>query len=99
MFKWLPDAKIRWRDVGVGAACTAAMFLVGKFLLGIYLGTQDPSAYGPAASLVLILVWVYYSAMILLLGAEFTRVWAEESKGKHFRPEEGAIHLEGAHAH
>lgn len=98
MFKWLPDAKIRWRDVGVGAVATALMFMVGKFVIGLYLGMQDPGAYGPAASLVLILVWVYYSAIILLLGAEFTRVWSTR-KGKEFRPIEGAVHIDGAHAH
>jgi membrane protein len=98
MFKWLPDAKIRWRDVWVGAAVTAALFMIGKFAVGLYLGTQDPNVYGPAASLVLILIWVYYSAMILLFGAEFTRVWAER-KGKRFLPVEGAIHQEGPHPH
>jgi membrane protein len=79
MFKWLPDTEVAWRDALVGGFVTAFMFLLGKFLLGLYLGRQDQdtSAYGPAASLVLILVWVYYSAMIFLLGAEFTQGWAK----------------------
>jgi membrane protein len=66
------------------------LFIVGKFLLGLYLGKQDPSAYGPAAALVLILIWVYYSAIILFLGAEFTCVWAERH-GRPSVPSAGAV--------
>ena len=77
IFKVLPDAKIAWRDVWVGAALTAALFTVGKFALGLYLGKSNvASGYGAAGSLVLVLVWVYYSAQIMLYGAEFTQVYA-----------------------
>lgn len=77
MFKLLPDAKVAWRDVWVGAALTSFLFSVGKFLIGMYLGKTDvASAYGSAGSLVILLVWVYYSSQILLYGAEFTAVYA-----------------------
>jgi membrane protein len=73
----LPDAKVAWRDVWVGALLTAALFTIGKYALGLYLGKSNvASAYGAAGSLVLILLWVYYSAQILLYGAEFTQVYA-----------------------
>lgn len=78
IYKVLPDAKIAWRDVWTGALVTALLFTIGKFLLGIYLGHSGvTSGYGAAGSLVLILLWVYYSSLILLFGAEFTRVYAE----------------------
>jgi membrane protein len=76
MFKWLPDLELSWRDVLPAGALTSVLFLLGKHLLGLYLGRQDPSAYGPAAALVLILIWVYYSGLILMLGAEFAQVWS-----------------------
>ena len=77
IFKILPDAKVAWRDVWIGAALTAALFTIGKFALGLYLGKSNvASAYGAAGSLVLVLLWVYYSAQILLYGAEFTQVYA-----------------------
>jgi len=77
LFKVLPDTKIAWRDVWIGAAATSLLFTLGKMLIGLYLGRSTiASAYGAAASLVIFLVWVYYSAQILLLGAEFTRVYA-----------------------
>jgi membrane protein len=77
IFKILPDAKVAWRDVWVGAALTSVLFTVGKFALGLYLGKSNvASGYGAAGSLVLVLVWVYYSAQILLYGAEFTQVYA-----------------------
>ena len=77
LFKFLPDRKIAWRDVWTGAILTAGCFVVGKFLLGIYLVKANvDSAYGAAGSLVLILLWVYYSAQILFFGAEFTKVYA-----------------------
>jgi len=79
IFKVLPDAKVAWRDVWVGAALTSILFTVGKFALGLYLGKSNvASAYGAAGSLVLVLLWVYYSAQILLFGAEFTQVYANE---------------------
>lgn len=77
IFKVLPDAQVSWRDVWVGAALTAALFTIGKFALGLYLGKSNVgSAYGAAGSLVLVLLWVYYSAQIMLYGAEFTQVYA-----------------------
>ena len=77
MFKWLPDAEVAWKDVWVGAFVTAVLFTVGKTAIGIYLGRADPgSAFGAAGSLALILVWIYYSALILLVGVEFTQQWA-----------------------
>lgn len=77
MYKLLPDAKVAWRDVWIGAGLTSLLFTVGKFLIGLYLGKADiGSAYGSAGSLVILLVWVYYSAQILLFGAEFTSVYA-----------------------
>lgn len=77
LFKVLPDATIAWRDVWVGAAATALLFTIGKFAIGLYLGTSNPgSAFGAAGSLALVLVWIYYSALILLFGAEFTQAWA-----------------------
>lgn len=77
LFKYLPDTKVAWHDVWVGAFLTAGLFVVGKLGLGIYLGKAGTaSAYGAAGSLVLILLWVYYSAQILFFGAEFTQVYA-----------------------
>jgi membrane protein len=77
IFKLLPDARVAWRDVWVGAALTSALFTIGKFAIGLYLGKSNvASAYGAAGSLVIVLVWVYYSAQILLYGAEFTQVYA-----------------------
>ncbi|HTD34009.1 MAG TPA: YihY/virulence factor BrkB family protein [Candidatus Elarobacter sp.] len=79
MFKYLPDAKIEWRDVWTGAAFTAVLFVIGQSLIALYLGRAGvSSAYGAAGSLVVLLLWVNYSSMILLLGAEFTRVYAEK---------------------
>jgi membrane protein len=77
IFKLLPDTRVEWRDVWAGAAMTALLFTIGKALIGIYLGRAGvTSIYGAAGSLVLILLWIYYSAQILLLGAEFTEVWS-----------------------
>jgi len=79
MFKILPDARIAWGDVWVGALLTAVLFTIGKFAIGLYLGKTDVgSAYGSAGSLVIMLVWIYYSAQIVLFGAEFTQVYANE---------------------
>ncbi len=86
MFKYVPDAKIVWKDVLVGAIITALLFLFGKFLLGKYLsGGTLGSAYGAAGSLIVFLAWVYYSAQIVLLGAEFTQVYAR-LYGSKLRP-------------
>lgn len=93
IFKVVPDAKVSWKDVRTGALVTAFLFVAGKFLLGFHLGRSDPgSAYGAAGSLALVLVWIYYSAIIMLLGAEFTQVWARR-RGKPIRPSPGAIRV------
>jgi membrane protein len=77
VFKVLPDVEIRWREVAIGAPLTTILFLIGNFLIGLYLSkTGMASAYGAAGSLVVILLWVYYSSQVLLLGAEFTQVYA-----------------------
>jgi membrane protein len=91
MFKLLPDARIAWSDVWIGAAITALLFTIGKLLIGLYLGKSDVgSAYGAAGSLVIVLVWVYYSSQILLFGAEFTQVYANTS-GARIVPTDQAI--------
>jgi membrane protein len=77
MFKVLPDVKLTWKDVSVGAVSTAVLFTIGKFVIGLYLGKFfSSSTYGAAGSLVLVISWIYYSAVILYFGAEFTRVYA-----------------------
>jgi membrane protein len=79
LYKMLPDVEISWEDVWVGGAITAILFTLGKFLLGLYLGMSTvSSAYGAAGSLVVLLLWVYYSAQIIFLGAEFTQVYARK---------------------
>jgi membrane protein len=81
IYKWMPRAKVAWHDVWIGAAVTAALFEIGKLLIGVYLGkTAIASAFGAAGSIIVLLVWVYYSAQIFLLGAEFTWVYANERK-------------------
>ncbi|MBD2312120.1 YihY/virulence factor BrkB family protein [Desertifilum sp. FACHB-1129] len=86
IYKLLPDAKIAWTDVGVGAAITSVLFTIGKFLIGLYLGNSGiASAYGAAGSFVVILIWIFYSAQLLLTGAEFTQVWANRY-GSRIRP-------------
>lgn len=77
MFKILPDAKVRWKDVWVGAMATTLLFLLGKFGLGIYFGKAEPaSAYGAAGTVILLMLWVSYSCMIVFFGAEFTKQFA-----------------------
>lgn len=77
IYKFLPDAKIQWEDVWTGAALTSILFTIGKFLIGVYLGSSGvTSIYGAAGSLITVLLWVYYSSLIFLLGAEFTEVYA-----------------------
>jgi membrane protein len=93
MFKVLPDAEVAWRDVWVGGAVTGALFVLGKFAIGFYLGRSSPGdAFGAAGALAVVLVWAYYSGMILLFGAEFTQQWAKE-RGSGIRPEKGAVHV------
>jgi membrane protein len=94
IFKFLPDAKTQWRDVWIGAALTAIFFALGKWALGLYLGSGSAaSAYGAASSLITLLLWVYYSSQILLFGAEFTQVYACRA-GRGVEPDEHAIRLE-----
>jgi membrane protein len=77
MYKILPDARIQWRDVWIGAALTSFLFAIGKFLIGLYLGSSSvTSTYGAAGSIILVLLWVYYSSLIFFLGAEFTQTFA-----------------------
>jgi membrane protein len=91
IFKYIPDAEIKWRDVWLGAAVTAVMFTIGKFLLGLYLGKAAVgSAYGAAGSIIALVVWVYYATQIVLLGAEFTQVQARRS-GRQIRPSDNAV--------
>jgi membrane protein len=86
MFKYMPDAAVSWRDVWIGALLTAALFELGKFLIGFYIGAQGlESSFGAAASLVVVLIWVYYSAQLVLFGAEFTRVYAGGSAAARSR--------------
>jgi len=94
IFKVLPDVHIRWRDVRTGAFFTACLFMLGRFLIGLYIATTGTgSTFGAAGSLIVILVWVYYTAAILYIGAEFTRVFAEY-KGRHIEPASYAVHIE-----
>ena len=91
IYKILPDVEIGWNDVWIGSAITAFLFVVGKILLGLYLGRSGvATAYGAAGSLVLILVWVYYSAQILFFGAEFTQVYANKY-GSRIKPDKDAV--------
>jgi membrane protein len=94
IFRYLPDAKIAWRDVWVGATLTAVLFALGKFVLGLYLGSGAAgSAYGAASSLITLLLWIYYAAQILLFGAEFTQVYAN-TYGTRVEPQEHAIKVQ-----
>lgn len=91
IFKVLPDAKIRWKDVFAGSFVTAILFIIGKFLITVYLGTSNvTSSYGAAGSLIVILLWVYYSAIILYFGATFTRIYAQ-LKGCRIMPNDYAV--------
>lgn len=91
IFKVLPDAKIKYRDVTIGAVVTTILFLIGQYGISIYLSTSKiGSLYGAAASILLLLVWVYYSATILYIGAEFTKAWANELGSKIY-PDEYAV--------
>ena len=91
IFKMLPDAKIKFRDVAIGAFATTILFLIGQYAISIYLGSSKiASLYGATASILLLLVWVYYSATIVYIGAEFTKAWADELGGKIY-PDEYAV--------
>jgi membrane protein len=93
MFKLLPDVKMAWSDVWLGAVVTAGLFTAGKFAIGLYLGHSTmASSYGVAGSFVVLLVWTYYSAQILFFGAELTQVYANEY-GSRIVPAENAVPL------
>jgi membrane protein len=95
MFKILPDAKIKWRDVWIGAIATSLLFTLGKFALGIYFGKAEPgSTYGAAGSIVLLMLWVSYSCMILFFGAEFTKQYATHY-GRQIIPTRDAELIQG----
>lgn len=94
IFKTLPDGKVVLRDCIIGAAFTAVLFMLGKFAIGAYLGSSGiASVYGAAGSIILILVWVYYSAVILYFGAEFTKVYAH-THGKKIIPNKYSVRIE-----
>jgi membrane protein len=96
IYKYVPDIEIQWRDVRVGAALTSILFTIGKYLIGLYIGTSGvSSSFGAAGSLITILVWVYYSSLIFFLGAEFTRVYAMEY-GSGVAPAENAQPMDAA---
>ncbi|MEC4895288.1 MAG: YihY/virulence factor BrkB family protein [Oscillatoria sp. PMC 1051.18] len=93
LYKYLPDVKIKWSDVWIGAAITSLLFTIGKFILGAYLGRGSfGSTYGAAGSLVIVLAWVYYSAQILFFGAEFTQVYARKY-GSQIVPDEHSMRV------
>lgn len=93
IFKTVPDVEVAWRDVAIGAVLTALLFKLGEYALGFYFDRSDPtSSFGAAGSVILLLLWVYYSAQIMFLGAEFTQVYATEY-GSGLRPESGAVVL------
>lgn len=94
IFKFLPDVKIKWRDVRSGAVFTAILFMIGQYLISLYIQyTAQGSAYGAAGSIIVILVWIYYTSAILYIGAEFTQVYAEAS-GSHIEPADYAVHVQ-----
>ncbi len=93
LFRTVPDVKIGWRDVWLGAAATAVLFVLGVFGMGLYLRFSNPaSSYGAAGSLIVLMIWIYYSTQIFLLGAEFTQVHAN-MYGSRIVPEEGAVRV------
>jgi membrane protein len=93
-YRLLPDVKIAWREVWLGSILTALLFVAGKTLIGFYLGRVSvASAYGAAGSLVVILLWVYYSSLIFFFGAELTRVHARQFRTSRAEPEEGAVRV------
>ncbi len=94
LFKYLPDARIKWRNVLTGALGTSVLFVLGTFLIGFYLGKVGVgSAFGTAGSLVLILLWVFYSAQIFLFGAEFTQVYTRH-QGEKIQPSDNAMFMD-----
>jgi membrane protein len=99
IFKFLPDAEIRWKDTLIGAFITSLLFVVGKFLISFYISTSEPgSAYGAAGSIIVLLVWIYYSSMIVFYGAEFTQQYARKY-GKRVKPKPHAVFVERREIH
>jgi len=95
VYKVLPDKKLTWRDVAVGAISTAILFTIGKFLISLYIGSSAvASSYGAAGALIVILIWIYYSAQIFLLGAEFTKAYATRHGSQRTDPRSSAVHPE-----
>jgi membrane protein len=93
IYRFLPDVKIAWRDVWVGAAITSLLFTVGKTLIGLYLGhSSAASVFGAAGSLVIVLLWIYYSTQILFFGAELTQVYARHY-GSQIVPDKNAVRV------
>ena len=94
IFKVLPDGRIAWKDAFLGAGVTAILFMAGKFLIGYYLGQSSiTTTFGAAGSVVIILLWVYYSSTILFLGAEFTKVYTRHY-GTPIKPNKNSVLLE-----
>src|SRR5690606_37619093 len=94
IFKFLPDVRIKWKDVRAGAFFTALLFMLGRFFIGFYIQTTGQgSTYGAAGSIIILLLWVYYTAAILYIGASFTRAYTE-SRGRRIAPAEFAVHVE-----
>ena len=99
IFRILPDAIISWKDAFTGAFFTGLLFILGKLLISLYLSHSSIGAlYGAAASIMLILIWVYYSSMILFYGAEFTKAYADLT-GRHIRPNSTAVYIVKTEAH
>lgn len=99
VYKEIPDVKMAWRDVWLGAVVTAILFALGVFGISLYLRFSSPtSSYGAAGSLIVLLIWIYYSAQIVFLGAEFTQVFANRY-GQRIRPDKNAIYMARAHRH
>jgi len=93
IFKFLPDVEIDWKDVRIGAFFTVTLFIIGKYLIGFYIEKVGPgSAYGAAGSIIVLLVWIYYTSAILYFGAEFTQVYSECYGGK-IKPASYAVHI------
>jgi membrane protein len=93
IFKFLPEINIAWRDVWLGATVTSALFSLGKFLIGFYLGRSEVgNTFGAAGSLAILLIWIYYSAQILFFGAEFTQVYANRY-GSKIVPDPGMVKI------
>lgn len=91
VFRIMPDATVEWRDVWIGSGVTAALLTIGKFGVGLYLGSRNVAeTFGPAAALAVLLLWIYYSALIVMFGAEFTHLWAK-GRGREIQPAPGAV--------